>query len=128
MKQLLFGITAAAMMLSGAFAQTAPATAPATSGATAAKPAKKGPIAQRKANQQKRIAEGVKSGQLTPGETAKLEHKEAALNKHVAKERAANGGKLTPAEKKHVARKQAKLSKEISKDKHNAATAATPAK
>jgi len=37
-------------------------------------------VAQRKENQQDRIAQGVKSGQLTAGETANLETKEAAIN------------------------------------------------
>jgi hypothetical protein len=35
---------------------------------------------QRQENQQDRITQGVKSGQLTAGETAKLETKEAAIN------------------------------------------------
>ena len=55
-------------------------------------------IAQRKENQQDRIANGVKSGQLTPGETANLETKEAAINGETKADRAANGGKLTSAE------------------------------
>src|SRR6266851_1663505 len=46
-------------------------------------------IAQRKENQQDRIANGVKSGQLTPGETANLENKEAAINKETRTDRAA---------------------------------------
>jgi type II secretory pathway pseudopilin PulG len=36
-------------------------------------PAQEGKIAERKENQQKRNANGVKSGQLTAGETAHLE-------------------------------------------------------
>jgi hypothetical protein len=80
-------------------------------------------IAQRKENQQDRIANGVKSGQLTPGETANLEKKEAAINKETSADRAANGGKLTPAEKAQVNQQQNKLSKQIYNDKHNANTA-----
>lgn len=76
-------------------------------------------IEQRKENQQDRIAEGVKSGQLTAGETANLEKKEAAINKETAKDRAANGGKLTPAERAQVNRQQNRLSKQIYQDKHN---------
>ena len=34
-------------------------------------------IAARKTDQQKRIAQGVHSGQLTPHETGRLEHQEA---------------------------------------------------
>lgn len=80
-------------------------------------------IAQRKENQQDRIANGVKSGQLTAGETADLEKKEAAINKETSADRAANGGKLTPAEKAQVNKQQNQLSKQIYADKHNANTA-----
>ncbi len=94
---------------------------PATAPAPAAKP--KPTVAQRKENQQDRIANGVKSGQLTAGETANLEKKEAAINKETTKDRAANGGKLTAAEKKQVNRQQNQVSKQIYTDKHNASTA-----
>jgi hypothetical protein len=80
-------------------------------------------IAQRKENQQDRIANGVKSGQLTPGETANLENKEAAINKETRTDRAANGGKLTGAEKAQINRQQNQTSKQIYADKHNANTA-----
>jgi predicted transglutaminase-like cysteine proteinase len=80
-------------------------------------------IAQRKENQQDRIANGVKSGQLTPGETANLEKKEAAINKETRADRAANGGKLTSAEKAQVNQQQNQVSKQIYADKHNANTA-----
>jgi hypothetical protein len=85
--------------------------------------AKKSEVAQRKENQQDRIAQGVKSGQLTPGETANLETKEAAINGETRADRAANGGKLTPAEKAKVNRQQDHLSNQIYNDKHNASTA-----
>lgn len=80
-------------------------------------------IAQRKENQQDRIAKGVKSGQLTAGETANLESKEAAINGETKADRAANGGKLTAAEKAKVNKQQNNLSKQIYTDKHNANTA-----
>ena len=91
------------------------------SAAPAPAPEKKDPtIQQRKENQQDRIANGVQSGQLTAGETANLEKKEAAINKETAADRAANGGKLTSAEKTQVNKQQNQLSKQIYKDKHNA--------
>src|SRR6266403_2534692 len=100
---------------------------PQTSPAPAAQPApeqKSDPsIAQRKENQQDRIADGVKNGQLTAGETANLEKKEAAINGETKADRAANGGKLTAAEKKQINGQQNQLSKQIYKDKHNANTA-----
>src|SRR5262249_29939785 len=87
-------------------------------------PRKKDPtIQQRKENQQDRIANGIQSGQLTAGETSKLETKEAAVNGEIKADRAANGGKLTAAEKAQVNRQQNQLSKQIYKDKHNANTA-----
>jgi len=78
-------------------------------------------IAQRKENQQDRIAQGVKSGQLTAGETANLENKEAAINGETKADRAANGGKLTGAEKQQINQQQNQVSKQIYQDKHNAA-------
>src|ERR1700688_1412528 len=86
-------------------------------------PAKPGEVAQRKENQQDRIANGVKSGQLTAGETSKLETKEAAINGETRADRAANGGKLTGAEKKQVNQQQNQVSKQIYNNKHNANTA-----
>jgi hypothetical protein len=80
-------------------------------------------VGQRKENQQDRIAQGVKSGQLTAGETANLETKKAAINGETKADRAANGGKLTQAEKKQINQQQNQLSNQIYKDKHNANTA-----
>ena len=79
-------------------------------------------IDERKDNQRKRIANGVASGQLTPGETKKLETKEQAVNKEVRTERKANDGKLTQAEKNQVNRQQNRASKQIYKEKHDAQT------
>jgi hypothetical protein len=99
--------------------QSSPAATPAPEPEKKADPS----IAQRKENQQDRIANGVKSGQLTPGETANLEKKEAAINKETRTDRAANGGKLTSAEKAQVNQQQNQVSKQIYADKHNANTA-----
>jgi len=83
-------------------------------------PQPKSEVGKRAENQQDRIANGVKSGQLTAGETANLESKEAAVNGEVKADRAANGGKLTAAEKAQVNRQQNHLSNQIYQDKHNA--------
>ena len=79
-----------------------------------------GQVNDRKENQQDRIAQGVKSGQLTPGETANLENKTQAVNGEIRADRNANGGTLAPAEKARVNRQQNGLSKQIYNDKHNA--------
>jgi hypothetical protein len=113
----LFKIVALHVTVSGAFLASTLAAAQAPT--PVRKPAT---IAQRKENQQDRIAQGVKSGQLTAGETANLETKEARLNRETRVDRAADGGKLTLAEKRQVNRQQNKLSAQIHTDKHNAAT------
>jgi hypothetical protein len=79
-------------------------------------------VNQRRENQQDRIAQGVKSGQLTAGETAKLEKQQKGINKQVAKDRKANGGTLTASEKKQVNKEQNQASRNIYRKKHNAAT------
>ena len=79
-----------------------------------------GPINDRKENQQDRIAQGVKSGQLTAGETSHLENKESALNKEEHNMRAEDNGKLTAADRTKLNHQQNKLSRQIYKDKHNA--------
>ena len=79
----------------------------------------KSEVGKRAENQQDRIAQGIKSGQLTAGEASHLENKEAGINHEVAADRAANGGKLTGQEKAQVNRQQNNVSKQIYKDKHN---------
>jgi hypothetical protein len=76
-------------------------------------------VGQRAENQQDRIASGVKSGELTAGETSNLEKQEAAINQEKRADRAANGGPLTAQEKAKINRQQNHLSHEIYKDKHN---------
>ena len=77
-------------------------------------------IKARQENQQDRIAQGVKSGQLTAGETANLEHKEANLNREIRKDRKQNGGNLTNNQKRQINRQQNRLSRQIYNKKHNA--------
>jgi hypothetical protein len=79
-------------------------------------------VGQRRENQQDRIAQGIKSGQLTPGETAKLENQQQGINKEVSGMRQANGGKLTQADKKAVNQQQNQASKNIYNKKRNART------
>jgi hypothetical protein len=76
-------------------------------------------VDNREANQQARIAQGVKSGQLTPGETARLDNREAHINNEIARDRAANGGHLTGAERAKVNHQQDRTSAAIYREKHN---------
>ena len=76
----------------------------------------------RRENQQDRIAQGVKSGQLNAKETARLESKEHKLNQEIHNDRAANSGKLTAQEKRQVNRRQNRVSQQIYKQKHDSQT------
>ena len=76
-------------------------------------------IKDRKENQQDRIAQGVKSGTLSPKETAHLENKEAALNHEIRHDRKQNGGNLTNKEKAQINRQQNHLSNNIYRAKHD---------
>ena len=76
-------------------------------------------VGQRRENQQDRIAQGVKSGQLTAGETAKLENREQGINREVSADKQANGGKLTGADRKAINQSQNRTSRNIYRDKHN---------
>ena len=77
-------------------------------------------VDRRERRQQERIAEGVQSGELTPRETARLERKEARIDREIKRDRAASGGTLTPAERRKINRQQNRLSRQIYRDKHNA--------
>jgi hypothetical protein len=82
----------------------------------------KGAIGQRRENQQDRIAQGIRSGQLTPREASNLENKEQGLNREMGGMRQANGGTLSKADKQVVNQQQNKLSKQIYNKKHNGRT------
>jgi hypothetical protein len=76
-------------------------------------------VDRRERRQQERIAQGVQSGQLTPGETARLERKEARIHREIERDRAANGGTLTPAERRRINRQQNRVSRQIYREKHD---------
>lgn len=85
-------------------------------------------VQQRAENQQDRIANGAKSGELTAGEASNLETKEGAINQETRDMRQANDGHLTAAGKAKINQQQTQLSKQIYQDKHNAATQNTTPK
>ena len=76
-------------------------------------------VGQRRENQQDRIAQGIRSGQMTAGEAARTENREQGINQQVHADRQANGGKLTGAEKKQINKEQNGASRQIYRQKHN---------
>jgi hypothetical protein len=75
-------------------------------------------VGQRRENQQDRIAQGIRSGELRPGQTARLENQEQGINREVGGMRQANGGRLTNADKRVVNQQQNAVSRHIYRDKH----------
>ncbi len=112
-----------AVFVAPAIAQTATPATPGTNTPV---------IDKRAANQEKRVAEGQASGQLTNKEAANLEKREAKLNNDIAK--AKSDGTVTKAERKKLRHEENKDSRKIARKKHNAKTATgtpestTPAK
>jgi hypothetical protein len=128
MERRIFVFFAAVLVATGtAIAQTTPSTgqptgSQSTTSTTSGAP-KPGTVNARRQNQQNRIANGVQSGQLTAGETKRVESREANVNREVKDDRSADNGKLTTQERQQVNHQQNNLSKSIYADKHNANTA-----
>ncbi|MDR3473770.1 MAG: hypothetical protein P4M09_19110 [Devosia sp.] len=76
-------------------------------------------VGQRRENQQDRIAQGIRSGQMTAGEAARTENREQGINQQIHADRAANGGKLTGQEKRQINKQQNGASRQIYRQKHN---------
>jgi hypothetical protein len=81
------------------------------------KPAKTPRVAHRQINQQARIKQGVQTGELTKGETIRLEKEQAKIQ--ADKKEAKSDGKVTPQERRHMKNEQNKASRHIKRLKHN---------
>jgi len=75
---------------------------------------------QRDINQQQRIEDGLKSGQLTTGEAARLERGESRIDKMEAN--ALRDGTLSPGERARIERAQHQESRRIDQLSHNNVT------
>jgi hypothetical protein len=79
-------------------------------------------IQQREQNQERRIQQGIKSGELTPREAGRLEAQQARISQR--EERMKADGKLTKAERRVLHHDQNAASRNIYRKKHNNRTAA----
>ncbi len=75
-------------------------------------------VNRREENQQDRIANGVKNGKLTPGQTARLERGEQLLQNNEKKDMAADGGHLTKQDQRQLNHEANHMSKRIAHDKN----------
>ncbi|MDJ0720700.1 MAG: hypothetical protein QNJ04_03680 [Desulfobacterales bacterium] len=71
----------------------------------------------RQVNQQKRIHQGVQSGELTKREARRLQKEQRHINR--AKKRALSDGELTRKERIRLEKKQDRASRHIYRGKHN---------
>jgi hypothetical protein len=76
-------------------------------------------INHRKVDQQSRIAQGVRSGQLTGRETRNIERREVSINREERAMRRSDGGRLTSRDRAALTRRQNRVSRSIYRDKHN---------
>jgi hypothetical protein len=102
MKKILFTLIAAAA--APAFAQTNAAPG----------------FTQRDVNQEQRIEQGLKSGELTTREAAKLQREQGRVDQ--MESRALRDGTVTPAERARINAAQNKASRDIAREKHDAQT------
>jgi uncharacterized lipoprotein YajG len=76
-------------------------------------------VNRRETRQQQRIANGVKNGQLTPKQTARLERGEQRLQNNEKRDMAKDNGHLTKKDQRQLNREANHMSKRIYKDKHS---------
>jgi hypothetical protein len=101
----------------GAIAQTTPTTSTPT---TTTRPHNAASETGRDVDQQKRIEQGLQSGQLSSGEARRLEAGEAHIDK--TEQRDLRNGSLSASERAQIQREQNRESKAIYNQKHDAQT------
>jgi hypothetical protein len=116
-------LSIATLAFSGLLAAPAFAQNPNTQGAGPGKDDPNHPrvnqVNNREQNQQNRIANGMKSGAVTPKEGAKLERQQQRIGNQEKKDMAKDNGHLTKANQAQLNKEQNKASKNIYAKKHN---------
>ncbi|MBI5718409.1 MAG: hypothetical protein HZC37_12075 [Burkholderiales bacterium] len=122
MSKRLFAVVTCAALAAASFGTLAQTPAPAAAASTPR-------IDQRQANQERRIDQGVASGQLTRRETRRLERQQGAVNR--AENRARADGTVTAQERARLEHMQDHTSANIARQRHDAQrrpAASAPAK
>lgn len=76
-------------------------------------------VDQRHWNQQERIQQGVRSGEITPGEHRRLEMQQRSIRNQEARMRWRNGGHLSPHQRWVLQHREARANAHIYNAKHN---------
>ena len=74
----------------------------------------------RQGNQQSRIDNGVRNGQMTPGEANNVERRDNSIANQARTDRQANGGTLNQQQRQQINNRQNNVSRSIYNDDHNA--------
>ena len=77
------------------------------------------PVDARHTDQQARIAQGVRSGALTPGETRRVERQQGSIDREETRMRDDHGGRLTYADRRALQYRENRASRHIYNAKHN---------
>ena len=75
------------------------------------------PVARKRQHEQQRVGQGVRSGELTTGETIRLEKEQRGINQDIRA--AKSDGVVTGAERKDIHQDQNQASRHIYRAKHN---------
>ena len=76
-------------------------------------------IRHRALNQQRRIAGGLRSGRLHPGQAVRLERQQRAIHRQMLGMRARHNGRLTLRDRRILTHRQNVASRRIFRVKHN---------
>ena len=87
--------------------------------AAAVSPAAAQQVDQRHYNQQQRIDQGVRSGELTGHEARKLEHQQDRIDRTEARMRDRNGGYLNRYQRARLQQRENRASRAIYRQKHD---------
>ncbi|NHA06950.1 BcpO-related WXXGXW repeat protein [Mucilaginibacter sp. HC2] len=75
-------------------------------------------VGQRRANQQQRIAQGIRNGQMNARQAARTENREQNINRNINADRRANDGRLTAQQHRQINHQQNRASRQISHQRH----------
>ena len=76
-------------------------------------------VDHRHIDQQRRIDQGIRSGALTPGETARLERQQGSIDRQEARMRGRDNGRLTRQDRRILEHRENRASAHIWRTKHN---------
>lgn len=76
-------------------------------------------VNMRQDNQAARIEQGVRTGQVTPGEANRLERQQGRIARTEYRMRTRNGGRLTSYQRRKLAKRQMRASRHIYRARHN---------